>query len=112
MSEKRVSSLLPTLDSMLPVIRIHPDDNVCVATRPLAAGTEIQCVGTSFVLSQYCPLGAKLALKAMRAGDKVVKFGRPIGSLTHDVEIGDYIHTHNLESDYLQTFGRGEWIHD
>lgn len=97
---------------MLPVIQIHPADNVCVATRPLPAGTEIVCGTVQFSLRERCPLGAKLALETMQAGDRVVKFGEPIGSLTADVEVGDYIHTHNLESDYLHTYRRGELIDD
>ena len=95
---------------MQSVIQIHPDDNVCVATRPLTAGTEIVCGTARFTLSAACPLGAKLALVALTAGDKVIKFGEPIGSLTADVQVGDYIHTHNLESDYLHTYERGDLI--
>ncbi|MFC2085936.1 UxaA family hydrolase [Bacteroidota bacterium] len=95
---------------MLSVIQIHPDDTVCVATRPLAAGTEVMCGAVRFTLDAACPLGAKLALVAMRTGDKVIKFGEPIGSLTADVAVGGYIHTHNLESDYLHTYERGELI--
>jgi hypothetical protein len=88
---------------MIDVIQIHPDDNVCVATRPLPVGSEIVCGDVSFRIGESRPLGAKLALKEMQTGDKVIKFGEPIGSLTTDVDVGDYIHTHNLESDYLHT---------
>lgn len=95
---------------MLDVIQIHPADNVCVATRPLPAGSEIVCGAVRFRLDESRPLGAKLALKEMKTSDKIVKFGEPIGSLTADVAIGDYIHTHNLESDYLHTFQRGELV--
>lgn len=95
---------------MIDVLQIHPDDNVCVALRPLAAGTPVECAGASFVLEKAVPLGAKLALKAMPAGSKILKFGEPIGSLTAGVEPGAYIHTHNLESDYLHTYDRGELV--
>ena len=95
---------------MLDVIQIHPDDNVCVATRPLDAGTEVECGSVRFVLRDACPLGAKLAHDSMKAGDKIIKFGAPVGSLTQDVNLGDYIHTHNLESDYMHTHERGELI--
>lgn len=95
---------------MLDVIQIHPADNVCVTTRPLAGGTTVTCGSVQFVLNEPCPLGSKLALTALMAGDKVVKFGAPIGSMTADVGIGEYIHTHNLQSDYLPTLRRGELI--
>jgi D-threo-aldose 1-dehydrogenase len=95
---------------LLDVIQIHPDDNVCVAARPLAAGTDIVCGDVNFKLAERCPLGSKLALKPLKSGDKVIKFGEPIGSVTADVGLGGYIHTHNLESDYLHTYERGDLI--
>lgn len=95
---------------MIDVLQIHPNDNVCVAVRPLGAGTEISCGGVTFVLPAASPLGAKLALQPLKAGSKIIKFGEPIGTLTVDVEAGTHIHTHNLESDYLHTYGRGELV--
>ena len=93
-----------------PVLRIHARDNVCVATRALRAGTQIVCGEVSFDLAEDVQLGAKLALAPLRAGRKIVKFGEPIGSLTEDVELGGYVHTHNLESDYLRTHERGDHL--
>lgn len=95
---------------MIDVLQIHPGDNVGVAVRPLASGTAVRCGPVSFTLSQALPLGAKVALRPLKAGDKVVKFGEPIGSMTADAAVGDYIHTHNLESDYLHTYAEGELV--
>jgi D-threo-aldose 1-dehydrogenase len=95
---------------MIDVLQIHPNDNVCVAVRALPAGWQIQCAGATFVLPEAVPLGAKIALAHMKAGDKIFKFGEPIGSLTSDVEPGRHVHTHNLESDYLHTYRRGELV--
>lgn len=95
---------------MIDVLQIHPDDNVCVALRPLPPGSEIECAGASFVLQAAVPLGAKIALRSLAEGAKVIKFGEPIGSLTSNVEAGTYVHTHNLESDYLHTYDRGELV--
>ena len=94
----------------LDVLRIHPDDNVCVATRALAAGTKIVCGGVSFKLAHDVALGAKLALAALPSGTKVLKFGEPIGTLTAPVPLGGYVHTQNLESDYLHTHARGAFV--
>mgnify|MGYP001103041182 CR=1 FL=1 len=33
-----------------------------------------------------------------------MKYGAPIGRATRDIEAGEYIHTHNMASDYLPTF--------
>lgn len=94
----------------LDVLRIHAGDNVCVAVRPLAAGTAVQCAGASFVLAHDVRLGAKLALRPLRAGEKIFKYGEPIGTLTGDVPLGGYVHTHNLESDYLPTHELGAML--
>lgn len=94
----------------LDVLQVHPEDNVAVAVRPLRAGTHVSCAGVDFDLTQDVRLGAKLALRPLAAGQRVIKYGEPIGTLTADVPLGGYVHTHNLESDYLHTWARGELL--
>lgn len=89
------------MTSHLAVLRIHPNDNICVALHPMEAGTEIVCGSIQFVLAHDIRLGAKLALMPMAAGTIILKFGEPIGNLSEDVELGSYIHTHNLKSEYM-----------
>lgn len=98
------------MPNSLDVLQIHASDNICVATRKLDAGTNVKCNGSQFVLQTDVALGAKLALVDLAAGNKVVKFGKPIGTLKADVKMGEYIHTHNLNSDYIPTYDRGELI--
>jgi len=50
------------------------------------------------------PVGHKLAVALIAAGDKVIKYGAPIGSATRDIAPGQHVHTHNLKSDYLPTY--------
>ena len=57
------------------------------------------------------PLGHKVATRAIAAGEKVVKYGAPIGSAMRAIAQGEHVHTHNLRSDYLPTFARGEGAH-
>ncbi len=92
------------------ILQIHADDNVCVATQPLAAQTCIELDGVSFTLKTDVRLGAKLALRAIARGEKIIKYGEPIGSATQDLQVGDYVHTHNMQSDYLPTFETGEFL--
>ncbi len=42
--------------------------------------------------------GHKLALRNIKAGGQVVKYGHPIGVATRDIAVGEWIHTHNLRS--------------
>ena len=42
--------------------------------------------------------GHKYALKAIRAGENVIKYGSPIGHATEEIAAGDHVHTHNLRT--------------
>ena len=59
--------------AMIDVLQIHPNDNVCIAVRPLHKGARLQCAGRSFELPEAVPLGAKIALAHM----KVIQDDRP-----------------------------------
>lgn len=77
-------------------VRIHPSDNVVVATEALSAGTRIDIDGVGVTLSADVPAGHKIALTALAPGDAVVKYGFPIGRVTAPVAAGEWIHSHNL----------------
>ncbi len=74
------------------LIHIHPNDNVAVALRPVAAGTVFG--GVTAVMD--IPQGHKMALKDLNPGDQVVKYGFSIGHATAEVKAGQWVHTHNM----------------
>lgn len=80
-------------------IRIHPDDNVAVALHKINAGT-VFCGITAAV---DIPQGHKMALKPMKAGDQVIKYGFPIGHTTAAIAPGDWVHTHNMKTNLSGT---------
>lgn len=73
-------------------IQIHPGDTVAVALKPVAAGTEF----CGIRVEEAIPQGHKMAMKAMQAGENVVKYGFPIGHATQDIAPGRWVHTHNM----------------
>lgn len=73
-------------------LRLHPDDNVL----------------TVIVADGAVPLGHKVAARDIAAGEKIIKYGAPIGSASCPIASGEHVHTHNVKSDYLPTFKRGE----
>lgn len=83
-------------------IRIHPDDCVAVALKPLARGTSIllddTAADTSIILKEDIPQGHKFALRDLSAGDRVIKYGNPIGIATEPVSAGSWVHTHNIKT--------------
>jgi len=88
------------------VVQISPDDNIAVAVSPIAAGETVTLAGQTLSCRQEIPAGHKIALTAITAGEKVLKYGAPIGIATCDIQPGDWVHTHNLKSDYLATHTR------
>ena len=75
-------------------IHIHPEDNVAVALRAIAAGTEFMGVTARVDI----PQGHKMALKALEANDQVMKYGFSIGHATAAIAPGDWVHTHNMKT--------------
>lgn len=44
------------------------------------------------------PLGHKVAVRAIKAGQGVMKYGSSIGVASADIKAGDHVHVHNLKS--------------
>ncbi|HRJ73596.1 MAG TPA: SAF domain-containing protein [Terrimicrobiaceae bacterium] len=43
-------------------------------------------------------------MRDIRTGEKILKYGVPIGSATCDIAFGEHVHLHNMKSDYLPTY--------
>lgn len=80
-------------------IRIHPLDNVAVALTDLHAGETV----AGITLREDVPAGHKVALAPLHPGDKVIKYGFPIGHATVEVAPGSWLHTHNVRTDLSDT---------
>lgn len=89
----------PQTDPRLLVLA--PGDNIAVARGEIAAGTALVIAGHSIRLTRELGFGHKLAVARVPAGARLVKYGAPIGVATVDIEIGDYVHHHNVASEYL-----------
>ena len=86
------------------LIRLAATDNVLIATRELAPGRCATASGEIVTLASAVSLGHKVASQALEPGDKVIRYAMAIGSATAPIDAGDWVHTHNLASDYIQTF--------
>ncbi|QIN81437.1 hypothetical protein GBA63_01440 [Rubrobacter tropicus] len=79
-------------------------DHVGVATSDIEAGEKVVGVymdDDSMVEVEArgeVPLGHKIAVEGCEAGGDVTEYGVRIGKATEDIEVGDYVHTHNLKS--------------
>ncbi len=88
------------------VIRLDPRDNVVVCCRAVRAGERLGIEGTELVVEQDVDLGHKLAVVPLDAGNKVLKYGMSIGSMTSSIAAGGWVHMHNMKSDYISAHTR------
>lgn len=88
------------------LILLHPDDNVLVCIAPIAAGDRLTIDGRELAAGQDIAVGHKVARRRLTAGEKVLKYGAPIGSMTEAAELGEWVHMHNMKSDYIASHTR------
>jgi (2R)-sulfolactate sulfo-lyase subunit alpha len=89
-----------------PHFLVHsPKDNVgVVVVEGLKGGTDMLGVitetDTTITLKavQDIPIGHKVALRALRAGDTVIKYGEDIGKMVADAGVGAHVHVQNLKT--------------
>lgn len=81
------------------MIKIHEKDNVAVALEELQPGEVLTCGTVKVTASQKIPFGHKIALTDLREGERVIKYGHPIGHATTDIHMGEHVHTHDLKTD-------------
>lgn len=65
-----------------------------VALTALKKGEQAEGV----TLSGDIERGHKFALKAIKCGEPVIKYGEMIGTATRDISAGEHIHTHNMKT--------------
>jgi (2R)-sulfolactate sulfo-lyase subunit alpha len=90
----------------IPQLLVHsPKDNVgVVVIEGLQAGTNMLCVITEnneafrLKVKSDIPIGHKVALKDMKAGDTAIKYGEDIGRIVAPVSKGGHVHTQNLKT--------------
>ncbi len=86
------------------LLRIAEEDNVYVLLRSLDAGARLQLGEQTIICETSLEMGHKIAARNIAAGEKIVKYGAPIGSATRDIRTGEHVHLHNIKSDYIPTY--------
>lgn len=80
-------------------LKIHPNDNVAVAVEGLKKGASVSVEGRLIILRSDIPAGHKFALHDITAGEKIIKYGFPIGHAAENIAVGSHVHTHNVRTD-------------
>ena len=79
-------------------VKIHEQDNVAVALRPLEKGEVFSVDGEMITTQEQIPQGHKFALKLLKVGEEVIKYGFRIGFAKEDILPGAWIHVHNIRT--------------
>jgi len=82
----------------------EPGDDVAVVVQELSAGSEIDVVTIdgrevcSIKAIDEIPLGHKISIREITEGEKIIKYGRPIGVATDAIPKGAHVHIYNIKS--------------
>lgn len=83
-------------------------DNVATVMQDIEPHTEVELsiAGKKRIVrvTEKIKFGHKFAIRDIRSGERIVKYGEPIGIATRDIRSGQHVHVHNLES----ARGRGD----
>ncbi len=80
------------------LIKINGQDNVAVAISALTKGDVISLDGKTFTLVTDVPAGHKVAIKDIKRGEKIIKYGFPIGETKENISTGEHVHAFNIHT--------------
>lgn len=91
---------------MEPKIALKVDDKDNVATvfaNGISDGTEVEIRDKKGDISPVTvigdiPYGHKIAVRDIREGEAIMKYGESIGGASADIKRGEYVHIHNMEA--------------
>ena len=92
-------------------LKVNDRDNVAtIFSEGIVDGTQVEIrdkKGNAEVVPVIgdVPYGHKIAVKEIKKGELIFKYGEEIGIATKDIKKGEYVHIHNLDS----MRGRGDW---
>jgi altronate hydrolase len=84
----------PTLTRL---IRLQPVDDVAIAAGDIPAGEQVDAGAGPLTVRDHVQRGHKIALRDLRRGDRVLRYGQVIGFAGRDISAGEHVHVHNLE---------------
>lgn len=79
-------------------IQICTCDTVAVALETLMPGEKITVKDSEIKITENIPAGHKFALQSIAEGEKIIKYGFPIGAAICRIEKGAHVHCHNIRS--------------
>ena len=94
---------------MKKAIQLDDKDNVATVTDDVSKGEQVEVLSPmgEVILDaksvEDIIFGHKLALRKLGKGEKIIKYGEVIGVASKPIAVGEWVHTHNVESGRLPT---------
>ncbi|MFJ7971386.1 UxaA family hydrolase [Psychrobacillus sp. NPDC096389] len=80
------------------IIQIHASDNVWITLKDVEHGEHLQKESFTIAAQEPVRRGHKIAIKPIKKGENIIKYGFPIGHATEDIAVGDFVHSHNVKT--------------
>lgn len=93
---------MPAVPLSQVAVHLRPEDNIAVAARQIQPGSELQCNGHTLAIEQRIGMGHKVALKDIKKGEAIYKYGQIIGFASKDIPAGGHVHVHNVSADRFE----------
>jgi altronate dehydratase len=92
-------SAIPTAENS--AIQLHPEDNIAVLRVPVSPEQSLVIGGTTVTVMDPISAGHKVAVRAIAAGEIVLRYGQVIGRAAQAIRAGEHVHLHNLAYEEL-----------
>lgn len=77
---------------------LHREDNVAMALSDFTKGSSVDVEGSNIVFRDDVEYGHKFAMRKIPVGEPVIKFAETIGVAKRDIDVGEHVHVHNVQS--------------
>ena len=85
-----------------PCILLHEKDNTVTALLPLSKGLEVTVEfeedRSTVIIKQDISYAHKFARVDIPEGSDIIKYGEVIGIATAEIQAGEHVHVHNVDS--------------
>ena len=78
-------------------VHLRLEDNIAVCRRPLPAATDLAFDGGTVRVPAAVKMGHKFAVRPIKEGDAVRKYGQVIGFAARAIAPGEHVHVHNVK---------------
>lgn len=90
---------------MVNAVIMNQKDTVVTVTKYISVNEDVEYKLNNEIYKiktfSNIPMNHKIAIKDIKKGEAILKYGEIIGYATDNINLGDYVHTHNLSSNKI-----------